>query len=228
MHILCLNNAAFGIFLLFKTNHWFNMLLLHSKHNSIRLKRLVDCNLPTAFGNFQMIAFGESETDNSPHFALVHNEIDKSNPVMVRIHSECLTGDLLGSARCDCGEQFHQSLKMINIKKGVLIYLRQEGRGIGLVNKLKAYNLQDEGLNTIDANIHLGFEADERDYNLAILILNHLNITSIDLITNNPEKIEAIDQSEIELHSRIPLIISPQPDNQYYLAVKKEKMGHLF
>jgi GTP cyclohydrolase II len=175
-----------------------------------------------------MIAFGENEQDEKPHFALIHKAIDKSKPVMVRIHSECLTGDLLGSARCDCGEQFHQSLKMINLKKGVLIYLRQEGRGIGLINKLKAYNLQDEGLNTIDANIHLGFEADERDYNLAIEILNQLEIESIDLITNNPEKIEAIDQSDIDLHSRIPLIIIPQADNQHYLEVKKEKMGHLF
>jgi 3,4-dihydroxy 2-butanone 4-phosphate synthase/GTP cyclohydrolase II len=174
-----------------------------------------------------MVVFSEDENEERPHFALVHKDIDKSEPVVVRIHSECLTGDLLGSVRCDCGEQLHQSLKMITVKKGILIYLRQEGRGIGLINKLKAYNLQDEGYNTIDANIHLGFEADERDYALAIEILQQLSITTIDLITNNPEKIEAIDQSVIQLHSRIPLIIAPKPSNQSYLDVKKDQMGHL-
>ena len=191
------------------------------------MKRIVDCHLPTKYGDFDMVIFGDTDDEIKPHFALVHKKVNFEKPVAVRIHSECLTGDLLGSARCDCGEQLEQSMKIINVYNGVLIYLRQEGRGIGLINKLKAYNLQDDGLNTIDANIHLGFEADERDYQLAIDMLLKLGVKTIDLITNNPEKIEAIDHSDLELHSRIPLIIPAKETNKDYLDVKKKQMGHL-
>ena len=172
------------------------------------------------------MAYAESENVANPHLVLVHDEMDMEKPVSLRIHSECLTGDLLGSKRCDCGEQLSRSLQIISEQKGMLIYLRQEGRGIGLINKLKAYNLQDKGLNTIEANIHLGFEADERHYDIAIKILNDLNINKIKLITNNPEKIEAIENSNIQLVDRIPIVIDAGKENQKYLGVKKDLMGH--
>jgi len=174
-----------------------------------------------------MIIFSESENDIKPHFALCHISLDVTKPVAVRIHSECLTGDLLGSNRCDCGEQLNTSLKMINDKKGVLLYLRQEGRGIGLINKLKAYNIQDTGRNTMDANTDLGFEPDQRRYEVAIDMLNDLGVNQVDLITNNPTKIKAIVDSNITMVSRIPLIIPSTAENEEYLQVKKELMGHL-
>ena len=145
----------------------------------------------------------------------------------MRIHSECITGDLFGSKRCDCGEQFLESMKIIQANHGVMIYLRQEGRGIGLINKLEAYNLQDVGYDTIEANVHLGFEPDERDFDIAIDILNDLGISQIELITNNPEKIAAIDNSSVLLIKRIPVIIPSKSENQQYLKVKQEIMGHL-
>jgi len=191
------------------------------------LKRQVETFLPTKYGNFKMIIFSESENDIKPHFALCHISLDVTKPVAVRIHSECLTGDLLGSNRCDCGEQLNTSLKMINDKKGVLLYLRQEGRGIGLINKLKAYNIQDTGRNTMDANTDLGFEPDQRRYEVAIDMLNDLGVNQVDLITNNPTKIKAIVDSNITMVSRIPLIIPSTAENEEYLQVKKELMGHL-
>jgi 3,4-dihydroxy 2-butanone 4-phosphate synthase/GTP cyclohydrolase II len=183
-------------------------------------------NMPLASGNFRIIAYAENEMVENPHLVLIHEDVDPAKAVCLRIHSECLTGDLLGSKRCDCGEQLTESLKLISENKGILIYLRQEGRGIGLINKLKAYNLQDKGLNTIEANIHLGFEADERHYDIAIKILNDLRIYKINLITNNPEKIEAIESSNIELVDRIPIVIDAGKDNKEYLDVKKDLMGH--
>ena len=191
------------------------------------MKRQVETFLPTKYGNFKMIIFSESENDIKPHFALCHISLDVTKPVAVRIHSECLTGDLLGSNRCDCGEQLNTSLKMINDKKGVLLYLRQEGRGIGLINKLKAYNIQDTGRNTMDANTDLGFEPDQRRYEVAIDMLNDLGVNQVDLITNNPTKIKAIVDSNITMVSRIPLIIPSTAENEEYLQVKKELMGHL-
>ena len=183
-------------------------------------------HIPLVWGNFKIIAYAESEKVENPHLVLIHDEMDKNEAISLRIHSECLTGDLLGSKRCDCGEQLSMSLKIIAEEKGMLIYLRQEGRGIGLINKLKAYNLQDKGLNTIEANIHLGFEADERHYDIAIKILNDLNIDKIKLITNNPDKIDAIEKSNIDLVDRIPIIINAGKENQGYLDIKKEQMGH--
>ncbi|HMQ06540.1 MAG TPA: GTP cyclohydrolase II [Saprospiraceae bacterium] len=192
------------------------------------IQRQAQSELPTIFGPFLIIAYSDLLSDPNPHIVLVHKEMDILAPVPVRIHSECLTGDIFRSTRCDCGEQLKQAMKIIENKRGMLIYLRQEGRGIGLINKLKAYDLQDKGLNTIDANLHLGFQADERDYALAVHILKDLNVRSIDLITNNPDKIEAIENSSITLRSRIPIIIAPGPSNQDYLNVKRLQMGHLF
>lgn len=189
--------------------------------------RQAESELPTIFGSYKIIAYSENISDQQPHIVLIHGNADFSSPVPVRIHSECLTGDIFGSTRCDCGEQLHQAMKIIEKKNGILIYLRQEGRGIGLINKLKAYHLQDNGLNTIDANLHLGFQADERDYALAVFILKDLGIKIIDLITNNPDKIEAVEHSSITLRSRIPIVITPQADNQSYLDVKRLQMGHL-
>ncbi len=202
------------------------MLPLHHKIDIILLKRQVQANLPTKWGAFDIYAFAENHNDQQPHIALVHKEIEVTLPIPVRIHSECLTGDLFGSKRCDCGEQFEQSMAIIAENKGVMIYLRQEGRGIGLISKLDAYNLQDAGLDTFEANVHLGFEADERDFGIAIEILTDLGIHTIDLITNNPDKISAIDHSDVILRNRIPIIIEPKSENEGYLKVK-QNIGHL-
>lgn len=202
------------------------MLSLHHKINTNLLKRQVQANLPTKWGAYDIYAFSEEHGDQQPHIALVHKDINVTNAVPVRIHSECLTGDLFGSKRCDCGEQFEESMSIISAQKGVMIYLRQEGRGIGLINKLDAYNLQDAGLDTFEANVHLGFEADERDFGIAIEILTDLGIQTIDLITNNPDKIAAIDHSDITLRNRIPIIIPPKSENEGYLKIK-QNVGHL-
>jgi len=191
------------------------------------MKRLERAELPTQFGEFSIVAFGCDESDAMPHLALVSTKFDASNTTYVRIHSECMTGDVFGSKRCDCGEQLSYAMDYLSEKGGVLLYLRQEGRGIGLVNKLKAYNLQSDGLDTMDANTHLGFEPDERDYKAAVEMLEDLNIKSIYLLTNNPLKIEAIKKSSIEVIDRIPVLIQPQPDNEAYISTKQEKMGHL-
>ncbi len=191
------------------------------------MQRQVEAFLPTDWGNFNIIAYANSPDDLTPHVALVHEKFDPSKPVLVRIHSECLTGDLFHSRRCDCGEQLAKAVELANLQGGVVVYLRQEGRGIGLINKLKAYNLQDKGLNTADANTHLGFEVDARQYDLAVEILNDLGIDRIHLITNNPLKIEAIENSGIEIVSRVPLLIEPKKENQSYLRTKRELMGHL-
>ena len=182
--------------------------------------------IPTPFGNFRMVAFANSESDWMPHLAMVHESMDPDNPVLVRLHSECITGDLFGSKRCDCGEQLAQAMHLAAENGGVVLYLRQEGRGIGIINKLKAYNLQDKGLNTIDANVHLGLEVDGRHYASAINMLEKLNIKSIRLLTNNPEKIGAFENTAIELIERVPLLIPPKDENLGYLKTKQTDMGH--
>lgn len=191
------------------------------------MQRQAAAFLPTHWGNFEIIAYADTPDDPAPHVAMVHEAFDPSKTVLVRIHSECMTGDLFGSHRCDCGEQLDQALHLAAERAGVVIYLRQEGRGIGLINKLKAYNLQDEGLNTADANTHLGFEVDARQYDLAVQIMIDLGIRSIRLLTNNPLKIEAIVHSDIEIAGREPLIISPRKENLNYLETKRLLMGHL-
>ncbi|MFK7755827.1 MAG: GTP cyclohydrolase II [Flavobacteriales bacterium] len=183
--------------------------------------------LPTSYGEFEMVAF-ESGVKDFPHLALMTKGLDVTKPVLTRVHSECLTGDLFGSVRCDCGEQLDQSLAQIHREGGVLLYLRQEGRGIGLINKMKAYNLQDEGLDTIQANHALGFGTDDRDFNIALDMYRMLDVSKIRLLTNNPNKVTAFDGSGIDLIERVPLIIPAQKGNEGYLKVKKEQMGHMF
>ncbi len=191
------------------------------------MQRQVSVFLPTDWGNFNIYAFADREDEPTPHLILAHENMDVSKPVLVRIHSECMTGDMFHSRRCDCGEQLDKALELAADQGGAVIYLRQEGRGIGLINKLKAYNLQDKGLNTADANTHLGFEVDARQYDLAVEILKDLGIKQIYLLTNNPLKIEAIENSEIEVVGRVPLIIAPKKENHSYLKTKRELMGHL-
>ncbi len=196
-------------------------------NRSTSMKKQVTSTVPTEYGVFQFHAFAQSDEEDMPYLALVSGDLDDKENVLVRLHSECLTGDIFHSHRCDCGEQLHRALEEISDKGGVLIYMRQEGRGIGLINKLRAYNLQDEGLNTKDANIHLGFQADERSYEIAVDILEELGIESIRLLTNNPEKIKAFEHSSIDILERVPLIIPPRSENEEYLKTKKQLMGHL-
>lgn len=195
--------------------------------------RQAAARIPTPLGAFDLIAFADSASERMPHLAFVSPDFatnfDQKKPVLVRIHSECLTGDVFASRRCDCGEQLWAALKMIADAGGALIYLRQEGRGIGLINKLKAYNLQDAGLDTMAANLHLGFEADARQYGAAISILQDLGIEKVRLITNNPLKIQALQKSKsVEIAERVALAIEANADNFLYLKAKKELMGHLF
>ncbi len=188
--------------------------------------RQVESFLPTGWGDIQVIAYSEEVDDLRPTLALIHGEIKAGETISVRIHSECMTGDVFHSLRCECGEQLDAAMNMICKDKGIVLYLRQEGRGIGLINKLKAYNLQDTGLDTHDANVHLGLEVDSRDYEVAIEILKDLGVTDIRLITNNPEKIEAIENSDINLVERVPIEIEPHKKNLGYLKTKKDRMGH--
>lgn len=183
--------------------------------------------MPMPQGIFSMIAYAERESEKMPHFAMVGEHMNPSQPVLVRIHSECVTGDLFGSKRCDCGAQLERALELAAQHGGVVVYLRQEGRGIGIINKLKAYQLQDTGLNTIDANTHLGLEVDARGYDDAIAILKDLGISTIDLLTNNPLKIKAIENSTISIRKRVALDIPAIKENYGYLKTKKEEMGHL-
>ncbi len=191
------------------------------------MQRQAEARIPSHHGQFTMLAYADKSTDRMPHIAFVAEGFDPSKPVPVRIHSECMTGDVFASKRCDCGEQLDASLKIAAEKGGVVIYLRQEGRGIGLINKLKAYNLQDAGLNTVEANTHLGFDVDNRQYECAVFILEDLGISDVELITNNPDKVDALKRSPINVIARIPLVIAPHADNRDYLQTKQELMGHL-
>ncbi|MCX8677196.1 GTP cyclohydrolase II [Apibacter sp. B3706] len=190
------------------------------------MKRQAEANLPTEWGEFEIIAYSENENDWMPHLAMISKNTDLSKTVNIRIHSECITGDLFHSKRCDCGKQLDAAMKYIHENGGVLLYLRQEGRNIGIINKLKAYNLQDKGLNTAEANIELGFPADARDFKIAVEILEDLGIQSVNLLTNNPEKISFIKDSSIKLIHRIPLEINPEKENLEYLKTKKDFFGH--
>ncbi|MEM1135763.1 MAG: GTP cyclohydrolase II [Bacteroidota bacterium] len=191
------------------------------------MKRQAEAEIPINEGHFKMIGYADQPDDYIPHFALVSHNTDFTKPVYVRIHSECVTGDILGSHRCDCGPQLKRSLEIIGKEGGVVIYLRQEGRGIGILNKLRAYVLQDQGLDTAEANEKLGFAVDKRDFSVAVEILKDLEVKSVKLLTNNPEKIKTLEESEIEVYARIPLIIEPNKDNIRYLTTKKDVMGHL-
>jgi len=184
-------------------------------------------DLPTRFGNFHVVAFHDN-LDDKEHAAFVHGDVCGCEDVPVRLHSECLTGDAIGSLRCDCRDQLETSLSAIGkMDKGILLYLRQEGRGIGLTNKIRAYGLQDHGYDTVDANIALGFRDDEREYNIAAHMLDSLKVRSIRLMTNNPKKIQELTNYGIKISDRIPLIIPPNPYNRFYLETKEIKSGHL-
>jgi 3,4-dihydroxy 2-butanone 4-phosphate synthase/GTP cyclohydrolase II len=191
------------------------------------MQRQAEAPIPTRYGPFTMLAFSEKPAERMPHVVLVAEGFDPTRPVPVRVHSECMTGDVFGSRRCDCGEQLDASMRIAAERGGVVIYLRQEGRGIGLINKLKAYNLQDLGLNTAEANTHLGFDVDARQYDAAIFILQDLKISEVELITNNPAKVEALRRSPVKVTGRIPIVIPPHDDTRDYLKAKQDLMGHL-
>ena len=195
------------------------------KHESL-IKREVTINLPTEFGDFEMVAFTQINTGEN-HLALIKGNWDKEEPVLVRVHSSCVTGDIFGSCRCDCGSQLHKAMQMIaKAGKGCILYMNQEGRGIGLINKLKAYNLQDQGYDTVDANIQLGFKMDQRDYGVGAQILRDLGIAKMKLISNNPTKRAAIVGYGLEIVENIPIEIESNSHNEVYLKTKRDKMGH--
>ncbi|TDH28074.1 bifunctional 3,4-dihydroxy-2-butanone-4-phosphate synthase/GTP cyclohydrolase II [Segetibacter sp. 3557_3] len=190
------------------------------------IEEIVRVDMPTKFGDFKLIAFRE-KTTSSEHLALVKGSWEPGEPVLTRVHSSCFTGDILGSYRCDCGEQLHKAMRMVDEQgKGVIVYMNQEGRGIGLVNKLKAYKLQEEGMDTVEANIHLGFGMDERDYGVGAQILRSLGVTKLRLMSNNPKKRAGLKGYGLEIVDIVPMHIKPNPHNQKYLQTKKDKLGH--
>jgi len=190
------------------------------------IEEIVRVDMPTKFGSFKLIAFQEKNTKNE-HLALIKGEWQKDEPVMVRVHSSCFTGDILGSMRCDCGEQLHKAMQMVEKEgKGAILYMNQEGRGIGLLNKLKAYKLQEQGMDTVEANLHLGFQMDQRDYGIGAQMLRYLNITKLRLISNNPKKRVGLLGYGLEIVESIPIEVHPNPHNEKYLLTKRDKLGH--
>ncbi|MDA8078924.1 MAG: GTP cyclohydrolase II, partial [Nitrospiraceae bacterium] len=191
------------------------------------VRRVTTTKLPTEFGEFSVVAYA-NDMDANVHLALVKGEIRQSDDVLVRVHSECLTGDVFASRRCDCGGQLHRAMEIIEENgKGVILYMRQEGRGIGLVNKLRAYELQDKGLDTVEANIRLGFKPDLRDYGIGAQILVDLGVRKMRLMTNNPKKIVGLEGYGLKVVERIPIEMNPHEKNIIYLKTKKKKLGHI-
>ncbi len=191
-----------------------------------RIERMECSTIPTQWGEFTLCLYRNNQ-DNKEHLTLIRGDVENQDRVLTRVHSECFTGDVLGSLRCDCGEQLARAMQLIGeMGQGVLIYLRQEGRGIGLLNKLRAYNLQDEGYDTVDANLMLGRAADERDYTPAVLILRDLGVRSVRLLTNNPAKLEALRALNIPVIERVPLLPTVHRFNQNYLNTKARRMRH--
>ena len=202
-------------------------LIAYRRRHEKLVQKVATAKLPTKYGDFTAIAY-KSDIDNDEHLALVMGDIKTRKPVLVRVHSECLTGDIFGSMRCDCGEQVIQSIKRIAEEgRGVLLYMRQEGRGIGFHNKICAYELQDKGLDTIEANLSLGFEPDLRDYGIGAQILADMGLHKIRLITNNPKKVIGLEGYGIKVTETVPIIIQPNPHNRRYLETKQKKMGHI-
>jgi len=218
---------------LFKVRDRFNLKLVSIKDliafrlkNESLIKREIGVEMPTALGDFGLIAFRQTNTQEI-HLALIKGSWEKDEPVLVRVHSSCVTGDIFGSCRCDCGPQLHAAMEMVEKEgKGVVIYMNQEGRGIGLINKLKAYKLQEEGMDTVQANLALGLPMDGRDYGVGAQILRNLEISKIRLISNNPQKRVGLIGYGLEIVEQVPIEIEPNPHNEKYLKTKRDKMGH--
>jgi 3,4-dihydroxy 2-butanone 4-phosphate synthase/GTP cyclohydrolase II len=202
-------------------------LIAYRQRREKLVRRLFSASLPTRYGKFKLIVY-ETVIEGNHHLALVKGDVEGRKNVLVRVHSQCLTGDVFGSARCDCGDQLHEAMCKIEEEgAGVLVYMRQEGRGIGLLNKLVCYRLQDQGLDTVDANVAIGFPPDARDYGIGAQILADLGLTSIRLMTNNPAKRIGLEGYGLEVVERVPLIIQPHEHNRFYLETKRDKLGHL-
>ncbi|MBC7588044.1 MAG: bifunctional 3,4-dihydroxy-2-butanone-4-phosphate synthase/GTP cyclohydrolase II [Chitinophagaceae bacterium] len=201
-------------------------LIEYRLHQECLIEELVRVDMPTKFGHFKLAAFKE-KLSGAEHLALIKGTWEKDEPVLTRVHSSCFTGDILGSFRCDCGEQLHKAMQMVQAEgKGLILYMNQEGRGIGLINKLKAYKLQEQGMDTVEANLHLGFGMDERDYGVGAQILRHLNATKLKLMSNNPRKRAALKGYGLEIVEIVPIEVPSNPHNEKYLETKRDKMGH--
>ncbi|MEE0979177.1 MAG: bifunctional 3,4-dihydroxy-2-butanone-4-phosphate synthase/GTP cyclohydrolase II [Muribaculaceae bacterium] len=201
-------------------------LIAYRLRSESNIERGEEVDMPTEYGHFRLIPFRQKD-NGLEHIAIIKGDITTPEPVLMRVHSSCATGDIFGSQRCDCGEQLHQSLRMIEKEgRGLLLYLNQEGRGIGLMDKIKAYKLQEEGMDTVDANIHLGHKADERDYGVGAQILRSLGVTKMRLMTNNPIKRIGLEAYGLEVVETVPIEVTPNSFNRFYMHTKKERMGH--
>lgn len=201
-------------------------LIAYRMRTESLIERGEEVDMPTAYGHFRLIPFRQ-KSNNLEHIALIKGDVETDEPVLVRVHSSCATGDIFGSHRCDCGEQLHKAMQMVDKEgRGVILYLNQEGRGIGLMEKIKAYKLQEQGLDTVDANLHLGHKADERDYGIGAQILYNIGVRNMRLLTNNPVKRKGLEGYGLRVTENVPIEVTPNPYNQFYMHTKKSRMGH--